>query len=326
MKICVICGKEHNGVGLTCSNSCRMTMQLLKRSGKSIEQYKKEKDSSCKRICSKCGKELPKRARSSLCNECRNPIKKCIICGRGYKGRGQTCSRSCTAKFHLMNKGGSPFARKDVQEKSKKTMIERYGVPYAQMNEEIKDKTRESEGAQRTKFKKGQDFKDFCINKFGVDNPQKDKNIRNKTTETMNEKYGGNAPLSSKKIMSKAIKTSLSYNRCEQEIKDYIKNLDPDIRIISNTKDLLVNPNTNCRLELDIYLPDYNLAIECMGTYFHDYNIFPEKEKRDKLKFSLCKDKGIELIQIWTNKINEGKQILKDRVSHSSGEKMYTKD
>lgn len=241
-------------------------------------------------------------------------MKACIICGKEHNGRGLTCSRSCCAKMQIQRRG-SPFARKDVQEKSKKTMIERYGVPYAQMNDKIKDKTRESEGAQRTKFKKGQDYREFWINRLGVDNPQKDMNIRSKTVKTMKKRYGGNAPLSSKKILRRAIRTSLSYNKYEKEIKDYIKNLDPDIRIISNTKELLVNPDTNCRLELDIYLPDYNLAIEIMGIYFHNYSIFPEKEKRDKLKFELCKEKGIELIQIWTDKVDEGKFVLENKIS-----------
>ena len=116
-------------------------------------------------------------------------MKICVICGKEHNGRGLTCSRSCCAKMQIQRRG-SPFARKDVQEKCKKTMTERYGVPYAQMNNKIKDKTRESEGAQRTKFKEGQDYKDFWINKLGVDNPQKNKEIRERTNKTMQERYG----------------------------------------------------------------------------------------------------------------------------------------
>lgn len=245
-------------------------------------------------------------------------MKICVYCGKEHNGRGQTCSRSCATKNQLKRQGGSPFTRKDVQEKAKRTMIERYGVPYAQMSEEIKDKTRESEGAQRTKFKEGQDFKDFWINKLGVDNPQKNKEIRERTNKTMQKRYGGNSPMKSKEISSKVHQT-MSYNnknnKFEQEIKDYIKSLIPNINIISNTKDILINPNTNCRLELDIYLPDYSLAIECMGRYSHNYNLFPEKEKRDKLKFELCKEQGIELIQIWADKVDEGKFVLENKIS-----------
>lgn len=314
MKECIICGKLHNGSGLTCSNSCRMTMQLLKRSGKSIEQYKLEKNSSNKRVCQKCGKELPKHARNPICSECRHQVKKCVICNKEYYGRGLTCSRSCATKMQLRRQG-SPFARKDAQEKSKRTMVERYGVPYAQMNDEIKDKTRESEGAQRTKFKEGQCFKDFWIDKFGVDNPQKDKEIRDKTNKTCQKRYGGNSPMSSKEISYKAHRTmSLNNkdNEFEQEIKNFIKSINKDIEIVSNTKDILINPNTNCRLELDIYLPDYNLAIECMGNYSHNYDLFPEKEERDKLKIILCNEKNIELIQIWEYDWNNNKENIKD--------------
>lgn len=46
--------------------------------------------------------------------------------------------------------------------------------------------------------------------------------------------------------------------------------------------------------ELDFYLLDYKIAIECNGTYWHS------TDKKDKdyhiNKFNLCKDKGIELL------------------------------
>ncbi len=244
-------------------------------------------------------------------------MKICIICGKEHNGRGLTCSRSCCTKMQIQ-KRGSPFARKDVQEKSKKTMIERYGVPYAQMNNEIKDKTRESEGAQRTKFKKGQDYREFWINKLGVDNPQKDSEVLRKRLETNQKRYGGNSPMNSKEVSSKVHQTmSLNNkdNKFEQEIKEYIKSLDSSIKIVSNTKEILINPNTNCKLELDIYLPEYNIAIECMGNYSHNYDVFPEKEERDKLKISLCKDQGIKLIQLWEddwyNKSSNIKEVIR---------------
>ena len=47
--------------------------------------------------------------------------------------------------------------------------------------------------------------------------------------------------------------------------------------------------------ELDIYIPDKQIAIEYDGIYWHS---FEEVEKRDELKNQLCKEKGIRLIRI----------------------------
>lgn len=48
--------------------------------------------------------------------------------------------------------------------------------------------------------------------------------------------------------------------------------------------------------ELDFYLPDYNLAIECNGDYWHSTKF---KNKDYHLhKYNLCKSRGIRLIQI----------------------------
>ena len=309
---CEICGKEFETKGgryprLYCDEHLYEERECVVCKKKfTVLRYKDQLTCSCE-----CSNVYYPR------HEKKDPVVKiCPFCEKEYTSKSNTCSKSCATKLQLQRQG-SPFGRKDVQEKSKQTMIERYGVPYAQMNEEIKDKTRESEGAKRTKFKEGQDFKNFWIEKLGVDNPQKNKMIRDKTNKTCQERYNGNAPLCSKKVVSKAYKTlSLNNknNKFEKEIKNYIKSLDENAEIISNTKDLLINPNTNCKLELDIYLPEYNLAIECMGRYMHDYNKFPEKEERDRLKIVLCKEKGIELIQVWEDNIDEGKQKIKDKL------------
>ena len=49
-------------------------------------------------------------------------------------------------------------------------------------------------------------------------------------------------------------------------------------------------------LELDIYYPELNIAIEYQGNYWHNR---PETKERDKRKKKLCKEKGIKLIEVW---------------------------
>ncbi len=51
-------------------------------------------------------------------------------------------------------------------------------------------------------------------------------------------------------------------------------------------------------LELDIYYPELNIAIEYQGNYWHS---LPEAIERDNIKKVLCNNKGIKLIEVWDN-------------------------
>ncbi len=53
--------------------------------------------------------------------------------------------------------------------------------------------------------------------------------------------------------------------------------------------------------ELDFYIPDYNLAIECNGIYWHsDYIV---EKTHHQYKLQLCKLKNIKLLTFWENDI-----------------------
>lgn len=76
----------------------------------------------------------------------------------------------------------------------------------------------------------------------------------------------------------------------EQEIVAFLKE-QGILNVIQSDKEILAG------LELDIYLPDYNLAIEFNGNRFHS-DLF--KKKNYHLKKTLeCSRKGIRLIHIW---------------------------
>lgn len=75
----------------------------------------------------------------------------------------------------------------------------------------------------------------------------------------------------------------------------------PNCRIIMNDRKTIRNPETGKPLELDIYLPDQMIAFEYNGNYYHDKN----NPVREKLKDKLCREKGIVLIDIWEDEVNE---------------------
>jgi hypothetical protein len=56
-------------------------------------------------------------------------------------------------------------------------------------------------------------------------------------------------------------------------------------------------------LRIDFFLPEYNLAIECDGEQHYISKQgreaeFPKTMNRDKTKFKLCKEHGIEVIRV----------------------------
>jgi hypothetical protein len=61
--------------------------------------------------------------------------------------------------------------------------------------------------------------------------------------------------------------------------------------------------------ELDIYLPDLNLAFEYNGIYWHD--VFIKAKDYHELKTKNCFKKGIELIHIYENDWEDKNKIVK---------------
>ncbi len=90
-----------------------------------------------------------------------------------------------------------------------------------------------------------------------------------------------------------------------------------DFNLIENKKSYrkfnwLRNPKTNYPLELDFYLPEYNIAIECQGeqhfncgdTWFgcndkmKNQKALKEIQERDKIKKELCEKNNLPLYYI----------------------------
>ena len=100
-----------------------------------------------------------------------------------------------------------------------------------------------------------------------------------------------------------------SSSKGEIEIVEYIKNvLNNNVKIIENSKNIIPP------YELDIYLPDYNLAIEFNGLYWHS-----DKNNKDKFyhynKTNLCLDKNIKLLQIFEDEWYFKKDIVKSIIN-----------
>ena len=96
----------------------------------------------------------------------------------------------------------------------------------------------------------------------------------------------------------------------EREIIEYIKSY--NIRVIEHDKEQLNG------LELDLYLPDYKIAIEYNGIYWH--NEYKGKDSNYHLnKLNLCNSLGIKLIQIFEDEYINHKNIVLTKISHIIG-------
>ena len=93
-------------------------------------------------------------------------------------------------------------------------------------------------------------------------------------------------------------------------------------QIVENSREIIRNPKTGSGLELDIYLPDINVAIEFNGLYFHSDACRAEKEYH-AIKSKLCDDLGIRLIHVYEDewKYNNKKicQLLKAALNEVNG-------
>jgi hypothetical protein len=99
------------------------------------------------------------------------------------------------------------------------------------------------------------------------------------------------------------IKCSNSISKGEKEIKNFIKNELNIDNILSNSRKI-IKP-----YELDIYLKDYNIAIEFCGLYWHSELFRNKNYHLNKLK--KCDELGIRLITIFEDEWSEKKDVVK---------------
>ena len=95
----------------------------------------------------------------------------------------------------------------------------------------------------------------------------------------------------------------------EQGLQDYIESLGYDI--VRNDRTQIINPLTGKHLELDIWIPDKNKAIEYNGTYWHSNKY---QQVKDKIKINQCKENSIDLMIVDDIMWNNNNAIIKNTI------------
>ena len=96
-----------------------------------------------------------------------------------------------------------------------------------------------------------------------------------------------------------------SVSAFQLEVASFVKSLDVSLRVSDrNTIDK----------ELDIYIPDYNLAIECNGAFWHSELSGGKNRDYHILKTEKCKELGIHLVHIWDYEWENHKGLIQSRI------------
>lgn len=102
-------------------------------------------------------------------------------------------------------------------------------------------------------------------------------------------------------------KCGILYSNAEMEIYKYIVSLIGEENVILHDKTLLNGK------ELDIYIPDYHLAIEYNGSLWHSTK-YKEDKNYHLNKYLLCKEQGIQLLQIFDDEYKNSKKIIQSKI------------
>lgn len=104
-------------------------------------------------------------------------------------------------------------------------------------------------------------------------------------------------------------------SRFELEVRKFVSDIYFG-NVQYNNRSIIFNNNTGKFLELDLYFPDQQKAIECDGVYWHSSL---EAIQKDQIKDQVCLDLGINLLRVSDDdwKFEETKQRINKFLSNS---------
>ena len=229
------------------------------------------------------------------------------------KEKQQKMERKFLEKYGVKN----PYQSKEIQNKIIEQNLKQYGVKYNTQRSDMIEKTKETKLKRHgdSNYNNREKLKQTCLERYGVEHPNQtqmpneiynilhDKNLLESKILSLNEK--DRTLINLKKLLNYNVSTIGIYVKLHEldSLINYsnIKS-DSENKIINflNKNNIVFEKNNRHILngkELDIYIPDYNVAIEYNGTYWHS-SLYKDKNYHYN-KSKLCEEKGIRLIHIW---------------------------
>lgn len=332
-KVCLNCGKtfiSKRADGKFCSEECYAKYR-------DANKFRYIFPTSGMRICEECGKEYYYDINNHTYTKDNNK----------HINASKFCSYECGIK-NLMQKNkktnlekyGVTCSLHGLEAKQKKidTWKKKYGVDHSSKAIEVRKKIEhtniEKYGAKCVFDRKSSLYpkiQETIYNKYGVENVFQNDEIKEKIKQTNLKRYGTEYAIQSKEIRSKgdyskayekSIETqkkngTLFVSGFEKEVKEFIESLG------FTTKKYIIGTAIT-RFEIDIYIEDLKVGIECNGAWWHSINAGKVKNYHYN-KYMIAKEKGINLINIWEdqwiNQANIIKDILQARLNKISNTK-----
>ncbi|MFW6225931.1 MAG: DUF7487 domain-containing protein [bacterium] len=210
-----------------------------------------------------------------------------------------TCLENFGSEYALQNE--------NVRNKIKNTNLKKYGFEHFSKNEEYINKIKINKLSKNKKYYKNK----FNLNIIDKNNDnyvlkcEKCNNNFSINVNTLKGRYFSSIEICT---LCNPINSTPSYK--ELDFLDFISN-NYNNTIINSDK-TIIPP-----YELDIYLPDFNLAFEFNGVYWHS-ELYCDKNYH-KNKTDLCIKKGIQLIHIYEDDWIYKKDIIKSMVLNKLG-------
>lgn len=242
------------------------------------------------------------------------------------------------AKDTMIEKYGvdNPFKLKIFQDKADETMLRKYGVASPFQTAELREK-----------------FTQTMMENYGIEHAHQSVEFRNKFTQTMIERHGVSHALqqhipietialledktwlvdqhhTKQKTITKIAEElnvsptgvgmylkrhnieimSRPSSQFERDISEYVQSI--GCTTYQNTRSI-ISP-----FELDIFIPEKSIAIECDGVFWHS-----ELQGKDKSyhlnKTKMCEQQNIRLVHIYDNEWYNKQEIVKSRISSLLG-------
>ena len=231
--------------------------------------------------------------------------------------------QTCVERYGVENFNNAP----DSIIKKKETWLKNYGVDHPMKSEKIKEKVKwkrienfaktiENDEARQNYLEFHNDPINYIISHFDHKPP----------IIEISETLGNLDPTSVSSHIPIKYHNLLGHyqSTMEREITNFLKELDSNIDIVIHDRKC-ISP-----YELDIYLPEYNFAIECNPTCSHNstINVFDPKSEplpKDyhKLKSIRCIKEGIQLFHIFGYDWSTRRHVINSMIRNVLHKQLY---
>lgn len=223
---------------------------------------------------------------------------------------------TCLERYGSVSYLGSEQGKKV----SRQRMVDKYGVPrYSMTGEYIKNKMKDP-----SKIDEYMKFRENPVEYL--------ESIGGKVTiHELSERFGITVSQICDFINTHNLRGYVDYyeSTMETDVVNFMKDVSPDLQIIMHDR-TQIHP-----LELDIYVPEFNLAIECNPTATHNSSIpdpwggEPKRPSYHQLKTDRCEQKGIFVFHVFGHEWEHKRPIIQSMLRNLLGKndrKIYARN